>query len=117
MIRWQIQCHHMAVVAPEREFSTIGVVGGLGAVIVGIHFVIGPFLMPAIRRCSAPYVPANASLQRKLLQYSKRYLQSCSGSVKACHLVDIGSGDGCIVHAAAQEMGDLQCHFHGIEVQ
>lgn len=66
----------------------------LGGSLVALYAVAAPFVAPALRKICLPFVPAtNTQIQNVLSA-----LQSRSGS-----LVDIGSGDGRIVLAAARK--------------
>ncbi|KFU92424.1 Protein FAM173B, partial [Chaetura pelagica] len=61
--------------------------------LVALYAGAAPFLAPALRKVCLPFVPATATQVRNVL----RMLENRSGS-----LVDIGSGDGRIVIAAAK---------------
>lgn len=69
------------------------VTGLFGGSLVALYAVAGPFVAPALRKVCLPFVPATSAQVENVL----RVLQSRSGS-----LVDIGSGDGRIVIAAAK---------------
>ncbi|XP_062067831.1 ATP synthase subunit C lysine N-methyltransferase isoform X2 [Lepus europaeus] len=85
---------------PSPEASTLkkrrwglllpGLVGGT---LVAVYAVATPFVTPALRKVCLPFVPATT----KQIENVVKMLQSRSGS-----LVDIGSGDGRIVVAAAK---------------
>ncbi|KAK3546314.1 hypothetical protein QTP70_025690 [Hemibagrus guttatus] len=66
----------------------------LGGSLVALYAVAGPFVAPALRKVCLPFVPATNTQVKNVLSV----LQSRSGT-----LVDIGSGDGRIVIAAARE--------------
>ncbi|XP_036608517.1 ATP synthase subunit C lysine N-methyltransferase [Trichosurus vulpecula] len=68
-----------------------GIVGGT---LVAVYAVATPFLTPALRKICLPFVPATSNQIENVL----KMLRCRSGS-----LVDIGSGDGRIVIAAAKE--------------
>uniref|UniRef100_A0A8C2S6S7 ATP synthase subunit C lysine N-methyltransferase n=1 Tax=Capra hircus TaxID=9925 RepID=A0A8C2S6S7_CAPHI len=68
-----------------------GIVGGT---LVAVYAVATPFITPALRRICLPFVPATT----KQIENVVKMLQCRSGP-----LVDIGSGDGRIVIAAAKE--------------
>nr|XP_044995215.1 ATP synthase subunit C lysine N-methyltransferase isoform X2 [Jaculus jaculus] len=68
-----------------------GIVGGA---LVAVYAIATPFLTPALRKLCLPFVPATP----KQVENVVKMLQRRSGS-----LVDIGSGDGRIVIAAAKE--------------
>ncbi|KAL2097554.1 hypothetical protein ACEWY4_006761 [Coilia grayii] len=65
----------------------------VGGSLVALYAVAGPFVAPALRKICLPYVPATSVQVENVL----KVLQQRSGS-----LVDIGSGDGRIVIAAAK---------------
>ncbi|XP_061225676.1 ATP synthase subunit C lysine N-methyltransferase [Neopsephotus bourkii] len=69
------------------------VTAGVGGTLVAVYAVVIPFVMPALRKVCLPFVPATSTQIQNVL----RMLESRSGS-----LVDIGSGDGRIVIAAAK---------------
>ncbi|XP_013808055.1 ATP synthase subunit C lysine N-methyltransferase isoform X1 [Apteryx mantelli] len=69
------------------------ITGGVGGTLVALYAVITPFVMPALRKVCLPFVPATSTQIENVL----KMLQNRSGS-----LVDIGSGDGRIVIAAAK---------------
>ena len=79
----------------------------LGGSAIAISAICLPFVTPALRRYCLPYVPATTkqlqNVQTALILY---------GHQRGSRLVDIGSGDGRIVHLAAQQ-GYLS---HGIEL-
>lgn len=66
----------------------------IGGSLVALYAVAGPFVAPALRKICLPYVPATSVQVENVL----KMLQHRSGS-----LVDIGSGDGRIVIAAAKK--------------
>ncbi|XP_016020461.2 ATP synthase subunit C lysine N-methyltransferase isoform X2 [Rousettus aegyptiacus] len=68
-----------------------GIVGGT---LVAVYAVATPFITPALRRICLPFVPATA----KQIENVVEMLRSRRGP-----LVDVGSGDGRIVIAAAKE--------------
>uniref|UniRef100_A0A1B6D0Q0 Methyltransferase domain-containing protein n=2 Tax=Clastoptera arizonana TaxID=38151 RepID=A0A1B6D0Q0_9HEMI len=68
-------------------------VGLTGGVSVGLMAVCLPFITPALRRVCLPYVPATTT-------QVKNVLKVLSG--RGGNLVDLGSGDGRIVVAAAK---------------
>ncbi|TRY92349.1 hypothetical protein DNTS_013311, partial [Danionella cerebrum] len=65
----------------------------VGGSLVALYAVTGPFVAPALRKVCLPFVPATSTQIENVLSV----LKSRSGS-----LVDIGSGDGRIVIAAAK---------------
>ncbi|XP_041914186.1 ATP synthase subunit C lysine N-methyltransferase isoform X1 [Alosa sapidissima] len=66
----------------------------VGGSLVALYAVAGPFVAPALRKICLPYVPATSVQVENVL----KVLRCRSGS-----LVDIGSGDGRIVIAAAKK--------------
>ncbi|XP_060940353.1 ATP synthase subunit C lysine N-methyltransferase [Limanda limanda] len=78
-----------------RGRSRLGLVvtGVLGGSLVALYAGAAPFVAPALRRICLPFVPATTAQVENVLQA----LRVRSGS-----LVDIGSGDGRIVIAAAK---------------
>uniref|UniRef100_A0A8B9XBY9 ATP synthase c subunit lysine N-methyltransferase n=1 Tax=Bos mutus grunniens TaxID=30521 RepID=A0A8B9XBY9_BOSMU len=68
-----------------------GIVGGT---LVAVYAVATPFVTPALRRICLPFVPATT----KQIENVVKMLECRRGA-----LVDIGSGDGRIVIAAAKE--------------
>ncbi|XP_059948706.1 ATP synthase subunit C lysine N-methyltransferase isoform X1 [Mesoplodon densirostris] len=72
-------------------FLLPGIVGGT---LVAVYAVATPFITPALRRICLPFVPATA----KQIENVVKMLRCRRGP-----LVDIGSGDGRIVIAAAKE--------------
>lgn len=80
----------------SRVKNRVGLVAtcALGGSLVALYAVAGPFIAPALRKTCLPFVPATNTQVKNVL----RALQSRSGT-----LVDIGSGDGRIVIAAARE--------------
>ncbi|XP_015447950.1 protein FAM173B isoform X2 [Pteropus alecto] len=68
-----------------------GIVGGA---LVAVYAVATPFITPALRAVCVPFVPATAKQVENVL----KALRSRRGP-----LVDVGSGDGRIVIAAAKE--------------
>ncbi|XP_070700648.1 ATP synthase subunit C lysine N-methyltransferase [Pempheris klunzingeri] len=81
---------------PEvKSRSRLGVVvtGVLGGSLVALYAVAAPFVTPALRKVCLPFVPATTAQVQNVLTA----LRARSGT-----LVDIGSGDGRIVIAAAK---------------
>ncbi|XP_057566158.1 ATP synthase subunit C lysine N-methyltransferase isoform X4 [Hippopotamus amphibius kiboko] len=72
-------------------FLFTGIVGGM---LVAVYAVATPFITPALRRICLPFVPATT----KQVENVVKMLRGRRGP-----LVDIGSGDGRIVIAAAKE--------------
>uniref|UniRef100_A0A670K2Q7 ATP synthase subunit C lysine N-methyltransferase n=1 Tax=Podarcis muralis TaxID=64176 RepID=A0A670K2Q7_PODMU len=69
------------------------VTGVIGGTLVALYSVATPFIAPALRRHCLPYVPATSKQVENVL----KMLKGRNGP-----LVDIGSGDGRIVIAAAK---------------
>ncbi|XP_053680261.1 ATP synthase subunit C lysine N-methyltransferase [Anopheles nili] len=76
----------------------IGITGGIA---VGLSIVCFPFVAPALRKHCLPFVPATPNQIRNVLSFVK---PSANGS----RLLDIGSGDGRIVIAAARSQPGLK---------
>ncbi|NXI17984.1 F173B methyltransferase, partial [Irena cyanogastra] len=70
------------------------VTAAVGGTLVTLYAVATPFVTPALRKVCLPFVPATAAQIQNVL----KMLENRSGS-----LVDIGSGDGRIVIAAAKK--------------
>uniref|UniRef100_A0A8C5J906 ATP synthase subunit C lysine N-methyltransferase n=1 Tax=Junco hyemalis TaxID=40217 RepID=A0A8C5J906_JUNHY len=95
-------CPALAKVAPQEEGEGgsrssgwgLLVTAGLGGALVALYAVATPFVTPALRKVCLPFVPATAEQIQNVL----KMLENRSGS-----LVDIGSGDGRIVIAAAKK--------------
>ena len=79
--------------------------GGTG---IAISTICIPFVTPALRRICLPYVPATTIQLENMQRALKTFAHKKSGN----KLVDIGSGDGRIVHLAAQN----GYKAHGIEL-
>ncbi|KAK4828508.1 hypothetical protein QYF61_026779, partial [Mycteria americana] len=69
------------------------VTAGVGGTLVALYAVVTPFVTPALRKVCLPFVPATSTQIQNVL----KMLENRSGS-----LVDVGSGDGRIVIAAAK---------------
>ncbi|XP_041804718.1 ATP synthase subunit C lysine N-methyltransferase isoform X2 [Chelmon rostratus] len=76
-----------------RRRLGIIVTGVLGGSLVALYAVAAPFVSPALRKICLPFVPATTAQVDNVLTV----LRARSGT-----LVDIGSGDGRIVIAAAK---------------
>ncbi|KAJ6638337.1 ATP synthase subunit C lysine N-methyltransferase [Pseudolycoriella hygida] len=79
----------------------IGLTGGLG---IAFSVICGPFVAPAFRKYCLPYVPATTTQLENILSVLKHS--------KTGRLLDIGSGDGRIVVAAAKN----GFHSDGVEL-
>lgn len=79
-----------------KRRSRLGVIvtGVLGGSLVALYAVAAPFVSPALRKICLPFVPATTAQVENVLTV----LRARSGT-----LVDIGSGDGRIVIAAAKQ--------------
>ncbi|KFP99122.1 Protein FAM173B, partial [Haliaeetus albicilla] len=77
----------------RRRSWGLWVTAGVGGTLVALYAVVTPFVTPALRKVCLPFVPATATQIQNVL----KMLENRSGS-----LVDIGSGDGRIVIAAAK---------------
>lgn len=77
----------------SRSHLGLIVTGVLGGSLVALYAVAAPFVAPALRKICLPFVPATTAQVDNVL----RVLRARSGT-----LVDIGSGDGRIVIAAAK---------------
>ncbi|XP_011641807.1 protein FAM173B [Pogonomyrmex barbatus] len=88
-----------------RKSSKLGLffVAATGGIATAISVVCFPFVSPAFRKICLPYVPAT----RQQIKNVIRALNGRSGS-----LIDLGSGDGRIVLAAAKR----GFKAHGIEL-
>ncbi|CAI5780517.1 Hypothetical predicted protein [Podarcis lilfordi] len=78
---------------PKQRNWGLLVTGVIGGTLVALYSVATPFIAPALRRHCLPYVPATSKQVENVL----RMLKGRNGP-----LVDIGSGDGRIVIAAAK---------------
>ncbi|XP_053977667.1 ATP synthase subunit C lysine N-methyltransferase [Hylaeus volcanicus] len=88
-----------------RKVSKYGLylTGITGGIATAISIICIPFVSPAFRKICLPYVPAT----RQQVQNVLEALEGCTGS-----LIDLGSGDGRIVFAAAK----AGFKAHGIEL-
>ncbi|XP_068840153.1 ATP synthase subunit C lysine N-methyltransferase-like [Capricornis sumatraensis] len=94
---WPPECVPLACLeASSLKKSSWGVLftGIVGGTLVALYAVPTPFITPALRRICLPFVPATT----KQIENVVKMLRCRSGP-----LVDIGSGDGRIVIAAAKE--------------
>ncbi|XP_023865002.1 ATP synthase subunit C lysine N-methyltransferase [Salvelinus sp. IW2-2015] len=89
-----IQCNVNAKDSGFKKRLGLIATGIVGGSLVALYAVAGPFVAPALRKVCLPYVPATTAQVENVL----KVLQARSGS-----LVDIGSGDGRIVIAAAKK--------------
>uniref|UniRef100_H3C961 ATP synthase subunit C lysine N-methyltransferase n=1 Tax=Tetraodon nigroviridis TaxID=99883 RepID=H3C961_TETNG len=88
-------CTPKSEVKETKSRSRLGVMATavLGGSLVALYAVAAPFVTPALRKVCLPFVPASPAQVENVL----RVLQSRAGT-----LVDVGSGDGRIVMAAAR---------------
>lgn len=89
----QIQFHNK-----KRTSSLVGkvLIGASAAVAVGISVVCFPFVSPALRRFTLPFIPATDNQLKNIM---KVLPLTPDNSIK---VLDIGSGDGRIVIEAAR---------------
>ncbi|KAL7876260.1 hypothetical protein AOLI_G00112230 [Acnodon oligacanthus] len=80
--------------SPVRKRLGLIAACALGGSVCALYAVAAPFLAPALRKVCLPFVPATSAQVRNVLAA----LRARSGT-----LVDIGSGDGRIVIAAAKQ--------------
>ncbi|XP_038574725.1 ATP synthase subunit C lysine N-methyltransferase [Micropterus salmoides] len=87
--------HFSSEVKEVKSRSRLGLIltGVLGGSLVALYAVAAPFVTPALRKVCLPFVPATTTQVENVF----RVLRVRSGT-----LVDIGSGDGRIVIAAAK---------------
>lgn len=85
-------------VVPKKSTSLTGkiLIGTSAAVAVGISVVCFPFVSPALRRFTLPFIPATDNQLKNILKVLPK---NPSKNVK---VLDIGSGDGRIVIEAAK---------------
>ncbi|XP_077991678.1 ATP synthase subunit C lysine N-methyltransferase-like [Glandiceps talaboti] len=91
-------------IKPTKSKGKAGLilVGVSGALVAGLYAVATPFVLPALRKVCLPFVPATTQQIENVM----KALQGRTGT-----LVDIGSGDGRIVLAAAKH------GFRGVGVE
>lgn len=87
--------------APNQNNKPMSITGKLligasGLVAVGISVVCFPFISPAFRRFTLPFIPATDKQLRNILAVLPK------NPVKNNRLLDIGSGDGRIVIQTAK---------------
>ena len=83
---------------PRSKVALTGlaVTGGLA---IGVSLVTFSFVSPALRRICLPFVPATENQIKNVLKLCSKKRQGGGGTT----LVDLGSGDGRIVFAAARD--------------
>eukprot|EP00035_Acanthoeca_spectabilis_P026037 m.461040 g.461040 ORF g.461040 m.461040 type:complete len:216 (-) comp22192_c0_seq1:154-801(-) len=69
-----------------------------GGTIVGVGAVFWPFLSPALRKIALPYIPASEVQVANVVRALKLRPRT-----EGARMVDVGSGDGRLVVAAAKE--------------
>uniref|UniRef100_T1IVR8 Methyltransferase domain-containing protein n=1 Tax=Strigamia maritima TaxID=126957 RepID=T1IVR8_STRMM len=79
-----------------KSYKIVGltVLSLTGVCVAGVYAVATPFLLPAFRRICLPFVPATTAQ----VEHVMKALKNRTGSV-----IDLGSGDGRIVLAAAKQ--------------
>lgn len=84
---------------PKKPTSYLGkiLIGTSAAVAVGISVVCFPFVSPALRRFTLPFIPATDSQLRNIMKVLPKDARG-----KQIKVLDIGSGDGRIVIEAAK---------------
>ena len=96
--------YHLEIVLLEFWHYSSGRSGGSG---LALSTICIPFVTPALRRICLPYVPATTTQLENIQKALQKF-----GHKRGSKLVDIGSGDGRIVHLAAQK----GYQAHGIEL-
>ncbi|XP_010610422.1 ATP synthase subunit C lysine N-methyltransferase isoform X4 [Fukomys damarensis] len=99
VLREERPCGHGVPPSPEASSvkgSTWGLffTGVVGGALLAVYAVATPFITPAFRKICLPFVPATAKQTENVVKMLRH---------RRGPLVDIGSGDGRIVIAAAKE--------------
>lgn len=83
---------------PKKSSSFVGkiLIGTSAAVAVGISVICFPFVSPALRKFTLPYIPATDNQLRNILKVLPK------NPSKPVRVLDIGSGDGRIVIESAK---------------
>lgn len=91
-----VPCQNTDNTTKTKSKSRLGLIvtGVVGGSLVALYAVTAPFVAPALRKVCLPFVPATTAQVSNVLSA----LRSRNG-----RLVDIGSGDGRIVIAAAKQ--------------
>ncbi|XP_066462476.1 ATP synthase subunit C lysine N-methyltransferase-like isoform X2 [Eleutherodactylus coqui] len=89
----ELPLNHNAGTPKPKRWGLV-VTGVVGGTILALYAVATPFVAPALRKICLPYVPASEIQVENVM----KMLQCRRGTV-----VDIGSGDGRIVIAAAKK--------------
>lgn len=84
---------------PKKPSNYLGkvLIGTSAAVAIGISVVCFPFVSPALRRFTLPFIPATDSQLRNIMKVLPK--EALGKQIK---VLDIGSGDGRIVIEAAK---------------
>ncbi|XP_018786681.1 PREDICTED: protein FAM173B [Bactrocera latifrons] len=87
---------HSAVTTKRKSISNSAkiLIAATGGVAIGLSVICASFVAPAFRRICLPYVPATTEQVRNVLSFLPKNSPN--------KLLDIGSGDGRIVVAAAK---------------
>lgn len=87
-----------SVSEPRKSSNVVGkiLIGTSAAVAIGISVVCFPFVSPALRKFTLPFIPATDNQLRNIMKVLPKSSQT---EVK---VLDIGSGDGRIVIEAAK---------------
>lgn len=82
----------------KKETNLYGkiLVGACGCAAVGLSIICFPFISPALRKITLPFVPATENQIKNILSVLPK------NKANKNRLLDIGSGDGRIVIAAAK---------------
>lgn len=81
---------------PSNNYVGKILIGTSAAIAVGITVVCFPFVSPALRKFTLPFIPATDSQLRNIMKVLPKNPQS------KVMVLDIGSGDGRIVIEAAK---------------
>lgn len=82
----------------KRSRTGLILLGITGTSLFGIYAVVVPFVVPAFRKHCLPFVPATPRQLLTVMRHLKRPKRSPNSS----SVVDLGSGDGRLVIAAAR---------------
>jgi hypothetical protein len=80
----------------QNKFIGKFLIGSSAAVAVGISIVCFPFVSPALRRFTLPFIPATDSQLKNIMKVLPK------NATKSDRVLDIGSGDGRIVIESAK---------------
>lgn len=84
-----------ATKAPKSFIGKV-LIGTSAAVAVGISVICFPFVSPALRKFTLPYIPATDNQLKNILKVLPK------NPKQSVRVLDIGSGDGRIVIEAAK---------------